>query len=126
MSKFHQQFVFKKTYSNGAVRFEYLPIHILRYQYFEYDSPPVDIFDQNEHIRFQNVWNKEQEVIQEVLRPLPDLLIYEHGNFSNPDFQTYFESAERVSIYIDKFEDVVRESHGVLQTIHVIDVRKEF
>ncbi len=128
MSKFYVQFVFKKTYSNGAVRFEYLPIQILRYDRFEYESP-LDIFGiHHEHIRFRNVVAAEQLVIDEILKPAPELVIYQQNNFVSPKFQDFFETAERTTTWIESFEDEPGNlgDDANLETISVIETRKEF
>ncbi len=127
MSKFYVQFVFKKTYSNGAVRFEYLPSQILRYDRFEYESP-LDIFsNHHEHVRFQRVYEAEEAVIEAILKPAPELVIFQQGNFVSPKFQDFYQTAERTSTWLEFFEDTVGDVSidANLETITVIETRKE-
>ncbi len=123
-TKFYAQTVFKKTFSNGAVRFEYLPTKKLYYQEFEYDEHASVFTDASEQRRYEHVREKLDQIIELVLTPAPELLIYENGTFVNEIFRQAYEGAERVQTFLEKFDDV-----GVLDsdliTIHALEVRKE-
>ncbi len=130
MSKFYVQNVLKLTYSNGAVRFEYLPVEILKYHYMEYESPRDNPFCEYEATRFLHVHMQEKKVIEEILKPAPELLIFERGNFTYVKFKLAFELAERTTLFLQEFHDVPpntnSEEEPVLETIHVIEVRREY
>ncbi len=123
-TKFYAQTVFKKTFSNGAVRFEYLPTKKLYYQEFEYDEHASVFTDASEQRRYEHVREKLDQIIELVLTPAPELLIYENGTFVNEIFRQAYEGAEHVQTFLEKFDDV-----GVLDsdliTIHALEVRKE-
>jgi hypothetical protein len=125
MSKFYVQTVFKKTYSNGAVRFEYVKTQKLFYQEFEYDEPLSIFIDANEQRRYQSIREKMDEIIEAVLTPAPEVLVYENGSYVNDIFKSAYEQAERVDYYLQRFEEVGAEVSDVVLTIHALEVRKE-
>jgi hypothetical protein len=117
--------VFKKTYSNGAVRFEYVKTQKLFYQEFEYDEPLSIFIDANEQRRYQSIREKMDEIIEAVLTPAPEVLVYENGSYVNDIFKSAYEQAERVDYYLQRFEEVGAEVSDVVLTIHALEVRKE-
>jgi hypothetical protein len=125
MSKFYVQTVFKKTYSNGAVRFEYVKLQKLYYQEFEYDEPLSVFSDASEQRRYECVRQKMDETIEALLTPAPELLIYENGSYVNDIFKSAYERAERVDHYLQRFEDVGEQVSDEVVTIHALEVRKE-
>lgn len=125
MSKFYVQTVFKKTYSNGAVRFEYLHSQKLYYQEFEYEEPRSVFSDASEQRRYEQIRIKIDETIEALLTPAPELLIYENGAFVNDIFRSAYERAERAETFITRFSDVGEQVSDELVTIHALEVRKE-
>ncbi len=127
-TKFYAQTVFKKTFSNGAVRFEYLPTKKLYYQEFEYDEHASVFTDASEQRRYEHVREKLDQIIELVLTPAPDLLIYENGKFVNEIFRQAYEGTERVQTFLKKFDDVgVLDSDDLeVVVIHALEVRVSF
>jgi hypothetical protein len=125
MSKFYVQTVFKKTYSNGAVRFEYLHLQKLFYSEFEYDEPRSVFTDASEQRRYERIRTKIDEIIGVVLAPAPELLIYENGSYVNDIFRSAYERAERVESFLKRFPDVGEQVSDEVVTIHALEVRKE-
>ncbi len=125
MSKFYVQTVFKKTYSNGAVRFEYLHLQKLYYQEFEYGEPLSVFSDASEQRRYEHIRTKIDETIEALLTPAPELLIYENGSYVNDIFKSAYERAERVENFIERFFDVGEQVSDEVVTIHALEVRKE-
>jgi hypothetical protein len=125
MSKFYVQTVFKKTYSNGAVRFEYINTQKLYYNEFEYDEPRSVFSDASEQRRYERIRTKIDETIEALLTPAPELLIYENGTFVNEIFKSAYERAERIEGYLEHFPDVGEQVSDQVITIHALEVRKE-
>jgi hypothetical protein len=125
MSKFYVQTVFKKTYSNGAVRFEYVQTQKLYYNELEYDEPRSVFSDASEQRRYERIRTKIDETIEALLTPAPELLIYENGTYVNEIFKSAYERAERVEHYLQRFEEVGAHVSDEVVTIHALEVRKE-
>jgi hypothetical protein len=115
LDRYFVQNVFRKTYSNGAVRHTYFKSHKCYVDLFEYE-------DQNgDRTRRARIEELQNQIIDELLKQYPPVVIFENGTWLHES-----PVEEIVYSYLEKFEDVgVAPEDEEPVRIERIQVRKE-